>query len=109
MAKTNLVSELPFSSDIQRIALKCTKCNSEKDLVLSNKSVISYLRKMCKEEEPKFLLCPDCKLTFSSTEKIIEAFDAASAKYNAPKIDLSRSGKNVFCSKVLIPLSMQWL
>ena len=76
---------------------------------MSNKNVISNLRKMCKEEEPKFLLCPDCKLTFSSTEKIIEAFDAASAKYNAPKIDLYRSGKNVFCSKVLIPLSMQWL
>ena len=33
MAITNLISKLPYSSDIQRIPLQCTKCNSEKDLV----------------------------------------------------------------------------
>lgn len=82
MTKNNLVSELPFSKDIQKIALQCTKCNSEKNLILVTKNVISNLRKMCRDEEPKYLKCPDCKSTFTSTEKIIEAFDAASTKYN---------------------------
>ena len=96
MTKNNLVSELPFSNDIQKIALRCTNCNSEKNFVLVNKNIISNLRKMCKEEEPKYLKCPDCNLTVSSTEKIIEAFDAASALYNQPKIDLTRTGEKVF-------------
>ena len=93
MTKNNLISELPFSKDIQKIALQCTKCNSEKNLILVTKNVISNLRKMCRDEEPKYLKCPDCKSTFTSTEKIIEAFDAASMKYNRPKIDLTRTGK----------------
>ena len=96
MAKTNLVSELPFSSDIQNVALKCTKCNSEHNLILTSKKIVSDLRKMCKEEEPKFLKCPDCKMTFTATEKILEAFHAASIKYNHPDIDLTRIGKKRF-------------
>ncbi len=96
MTKNNLVSELPFPDNIQKIALQCTKCKSENNLVLVNKNTISNLRKMCREEEPKYLKCPDCNKTFSSTEKITEAFDAASLLYNQPKIDLTRSGKKIF-------------
>ena len=58
MAKTNLVSELPFSSDIQNVALKCTICDSERNLVLTSKKIVSDLRKMCKEDEPKFFKMP---------------------------------------------------
>ena len=96
MVSNHLKSELPFSSETNKIILNCTKCANFPTLFIKSKNVFRKLGHREGEEEIPYLLCRECKRFCTSTEIFLEGFQFMSTKFQEPDFDPSNIGKRRF-------------